>query len=133
MPFAVSWARLFVTEFTRTVRPRAGDTSLPVGSGVAAGHCVAVFARPCRHVKSQTDEPIMKTAIARPRSTRATPEEIVMSAACSVLGDLAVALTWLSQANAALGGESPLQRVRRQHDVSQVLVVLGRIDRGVYS
>ena len=103
-----------------TVRPRAGDTSLPVGSGFAAGHCVAV-----------TDEPIMKTAIAR--TTRVTPEEIVMSAACSVLGDLAVALTWLSQANAALGGESPLQSVRLQHDASQVLALLGRIDRGVYS
>lgn len=61
------------------------------------------------------------------------PEALVLSAACRVFGDLALALTWLSHANRALGGNSPIQCVVSSGDASKVLQLLGRFDLGVYS
>ena len=52
--------------------------------------------------------------------------------ATRVLGSYGRAAEWLHRANRALGGKTPLSRLRTTIGTRQVEQVLGRIDHGVY-
>ena len=57
----------------------------------------------------------------------------VLARATDVLEDEAAARDWLSRPNRALGDVRPLELLDTDTGVEQVLIILGRIEYGVYS
>lgn len=66
-------------------------------------------------------------------SNRATREARAFARALEVIEDEESARTWLSQANRALGGATPLSLMNSDEGLDLVLTILARIEYGIYS
>lgn len=74
-----------------------------------------------------------KKRLARAQSDRVASLTDVLDRAVVVLGDRERARAWLHEANAALGGETPLDWLDTEPGSDEVLRLLGRIEHGVFS
>jgi hypothetical protein len=81
----------------------------------------------------QDDASFTQIKAALDRAAFQTVPEFVRRRALEVFGDEASAAEWLTTRIVALGGQAPIDTLMRVDGEEEVLVILGRIEYGVFS